>query len=347
MRVASLLRELARDWAITLIAPGGIAPGGIERPVAVDWIPVALTGAGLSYPWRFDARALLAARDSAGAFDAALIWPGAEAVGFGMPAVMDMIDCNALEFWREMRGARGRARLRAARQLVSATWWGRRTVRGYAATACVGEADAAWLRRMGPAGRVHVVPNGVDVPEVVAAESTLPVVSFTGTLDFPPNVEAVLWAARDVWPLVRAAVPEAMLVVAGRRPVADIRALEGRDGISVRGDVADMSAVLGESWISVAPMRGGVGIKNKVLEAWACGRPVVMTALATNGLALPAGHAGLVQGDAAGMAGAVVGLLRDGTKRRALGAAARAHVVGRYRWRHAADAIDALLRGAA
>ena len=72
-------------------------------------------------------------------------------------------------------------------------------------------------------------------------------------------------------------------------------------------------------------MRTGVGIKNKVLEAWACGRPVVMTRLATNGLTLPPGHEGLVQDGARQIAEAVIRLLQDPARRR-LGAAARAHV---------------------
>ncbi len=65
-------------------------------------------------------------------------------------------------------------------------------------------------------------------------------------------------------------------------------ALGGQANIDIAPDVPDMATILGRSWVSIAPMRSGVGIKNKVLEAWACARPVVMTRLATNGLIVPA-----------------------------------------------------------
>ena len=170
--------------------------------------------------------------------------------------------------------------------------------------------------------------------------------SFTGTLDYPPNVDAVAFLTGAIWPLVRAQVPAARLVVAGRNPVAAIAALNGRDGIEVAADVPDMAAVLRRSWVSVAPMRTGLGIKNKVLEAWACGRPVVMTGLATNGLVLPPGHARLVQAGAPALAAQIVALLQDADARRALGEAARAHAAARFCWAAAADRVHLLLLAA-
>ena len=217
----------------------------------------------------------------------------------------------------------------------------------FSATACVGEDDAAWLRWMGPASNVHVVPNGVDLPELKTPEADSPTLSFVGTLDFQPNIDAVLYAARAIWPLVKEALPTASFVIAGRRPTADIRGLHGQNGISIAADVEDMTAVLRRSWISTAPMRSGVGIKNKVLEAWACARPVVLTPMATNGLVLPEGHTSLVQQSAAGMAAAILLLLRDDARRHVLGQSARAHVEQHCSWRHAAAAIDALLSAAA
>jgi glycosyltransferase involved in cell wall biosynthesis len=352
LRVFSLTRELSAHWAITLIAPE--SPPDMPLDLAGQ-IPVALEGPGLSYPWRFDQsglRAAVAQAVTAERFDCALVWPGAESLWFGgeklPPAVADLIDCNTLEFWRGLWGDRGlRARLRNLRQLGVATHCGSLTLRRFAATTCVGEADAAWLGWIGLGRQVHVVPNGVDLPDVETAEAPAPTLSFTGTLDFPPNVDAVLWAARAIWPRVRAALPAASFVIAGRRPTAEIRALHGRDGIRVAAEVAEMAVVLGRSWVSVAPMRSGVGIKNKVLEAWACARPVVLTPMATNGLVLPEGHAALVQRSADGMAGAIIDLLRDGATRLALGRSAREHVARHCSWRGAAAAIDALLRDAA
>ncbi len=358
LRVANLLRRLAWRWDVTLLAPGD-PPPGVARHVRL-----ALEGPGLSYPWRFDNRPLAAALAALlpdARPDRALVWPGAEDAwlhaAFPVPAVFDMIDCNAREFWTEARAARsaswgvswgapwGRDRLRPAWEAVLAALGARRAVRGFAAVACAGGADAAWAARLG--GRpVHTVPNGVALPDAAGAPDTRPTVIFAGTLDYAPNVDAVAWAADDIWPRIRDALPDARWVIAGRRPTAAVRALDGRDGVEVRGDVPDMMGELHAAWVALAPMRTGVGIKNKVLEAWACARPVVMTRRATNGLVLPPGHAGLVQDGAAGFAEAAAGLLRDGAGRRRLGRAARAMAAREFTWDGAAGRMDGLLRRA-
>ncbi len=345
LRVANILQSLAPAWTITLLAPGTPPPG-----VATHW-PLALSGPGLSYPWRFDNRPLVAAIDQcvqADRPDRALIWPGAEAAWLAaadrVPAVLDMIDCNPLEFARAARPARTwRARAWNMREAATAARHARRAVRGFGATVCVGASDAAWMARLG--GRpVHLVPNGVALPDASAPQDARPTVVFAGTLDYAPNVDAVVFAAAGIWPRIRGAVPGARWVVAGRRPVAAIRALDGRDGIEVRADVVNMTAELQAAWVAIAPMRTGAGLKNKVLEAWACARPVVLTPLAMNGLALPPGHVGLVQEGAAGMADAVVALLRDDTARERLGPAARDMVARDFTWSGAAGRLDALLR---
>ncbi len=347
LRVANLLQRLAARWEVTLLAPLG--PRGEALPGTAERVPLTLAGAGLSYPWRFDNAPLIAAigRCVAARPDRALVWPGAEAAWLAsaarVPAVLDMIDCNVLEFVSNFRDARGLDRARDAKEAVIAAVHARRAVRGFGVTACVGERDAAWMARLGGRG-VEVIPNGVALPDLLGPEHAAPTVVFVGTLDYPPNVDAVAFAAASVWPMIRAAVPEARWVIAGRRPVAAIRALDGRDGVEVRAEVLDMAAELQAAWVAIAPMRTGVGLKNKVLEAWACARPVVLTPLAMNGLTLPPGHAGLVQATVDGMAGAVVRLLRDRPARERLGDAARAMVARDFTWEGAAARMDALLQ---
>lgn len=353
LRVFNLLRELAPHWSITLLAPDD---GGRLAPGIADHVPLALQGHGLTYPWRFDNRPLGAAIDRLVRErrpDRALVWPGAEAAWFGHPdrppSVMDMIDCNPLEFWRgALAGPRLRDRWHNLSQLGVAARYARRTVRSFSATTCVGEHDAAWMTRIGGRGTVHVVPNGVALPPEaeLVDEAALPTLSFTGTLDYPPNIDAVRYAAIEIWPRIRRAVPGARFVIAGRNPVPELLALDGRDGIGIAADVPDMAPVLGRSWASIAPMRTGVGIKNKVLEAWACARPVVLTPLATNGLVLPPGHDALVRTGADALADAVIGLFGDTEGRRRLGLSARETVEQHLTWAAAAARLDGLLRAA-
>src|SRR6185437_15666791 len=281
--------------------------------------------------------------------DRALVWPGAEAQWFGRrdlpPAVMDMIDCNALEFCRGAMHVPGvRRRAYQLREAAIAAVYAARTLRCFRATVCVGEQDARWLRPFGPRGRVHVVPNGVEVPVDVPGEDPTPTLSFVGTLNYPPNVLAAVYAAQSIWPSVRAAIPDARFVIAGRDPVPAVSELGRQPGIEIRANVADMADVLGRSWVSIAPMRSGVGIKNKVLEAWACGRPVVLTPLATNGLELPRGHGPLVHARADGLAASVIALLTDPAARRGHGESALASVRANATWAAAAARIDTLLR---
>jgi len=300
LRVANLLPLLAKRWDITLLAPLGSE--GEALPGVAEHVPLVLTGPGLSYPWRFDNTPLIAAiRQCVAATrpDRALVWPGAEdawlASAAQIPAVLDMIDCNPLEFCEKLRFARGWDLARNIKEAAVAALHARRAVRGFGVTVCVGERDAAWTARLG-GHAVQIVPNGVALPDALCSEHVEPTVVFAGTLDYSPNVDAVAFAQ------------------------------------------------LQAAWVAIAPMRTGVGLKNKVLEAWACARPVVLTPLAMNGLTLPPGHHGLVQATAAGMANAVVTLLRDRPACQRLGHAARAMVARDFTWHSAAARFDALLQ---
>jgi polysaccharide biosynthesis protein PslH len=350
LRVSHLLQHLAAHWSITLVAPPSDAP----PPTIAHHIPLNLPGSGVTYPWRFDQTALRATVDRTIREcrpDRALIWAGAEALWFDRPdlprAVVDVIDCNPLEFWRGFLSYHDlRQRYRSLCELPVATRYARRTVRSYAATICVGEADARWLRRIGGRDTVHVVPNGVDIPpsEAIVDEGPTPTLSFTGALDYQPNIEAVRFAATVIWPRILVATPTARFVIAGRNPTAEIRALATHPGIELQANVPDMAAIIGQSWVSLAPMRSGVGIKNKVLEAWACARPVVLTTLATNGLIMPPDHASLVRDHPDAIAATVIRLFNDADERRRLGRSARENVQRHFTWASAAARIDALLR---
>ncbi|HEY0206631.1 MAG TPA: glycosyltransferase family 4 protein [Acetobacteraceae bacterium] len=361
LRVFNLLRELAEDWAITLIAsPPDVQGEEIPLPLA-RYIPLDLQGAGLSYPWRFDQRPLRAAVEMAvKAYQPqrAIVWRGGEAAWFDAPnfppGVVDLIDCTPLDLWRGFIAQRGlRVRYRKLREIGVSARFAARAARSFSSVVCAGEKDAAWLRWVGRCvGRgssVHVISNGVVLPDGPSAggQAPKPTLSFVGTLNFEPNVDAAFFLAREIWPVIKAACPDAELVIAGRNPTPEIQALARLPGIEVQANAPDMNVVLSRSWVSIAPMRSGVGVKNKVLEAWACSRPVVLTPLAVNGLMLPAGHERLMGADHKAMAQAVIGLFRTPAEALRMGREARDHVGQHYTWKNSAARVDALLRNAA
>jgi glycosyltransferase involved in cell wall biosynthesis len=175
--------------------------------------------------------------------------------------------------WRLRRYAKGAARLES---------WAVRTA---SSTVAVCEADAASL---GGTGRlVTVVPNAVDIGrDAVTVRPDAPVVLFPASLDYAPNADGALWAARAVWPRVREAVPDARLLLVGRSPGPDVVALHGHQGIEVHADVPDMAEWLSRARVVVVPLRFGTGTRIKALEAMAARRPVVGTTIGLAGLGL-------------------------------------------------------------
>ncbi len=210
----------------------------------------------------------------------------------------------------------------------------------------VSEADAVALRELIPALDVIVVPNGIDTrayrPETPISKSQIPKLVFTGTMDFRPNVDAVLWFAREVLPLVQAEVAEARFVVVGQRPHTRLDELRDDPAITLTGWVEDTRPYIAEAAVYVAPLRMGGGTRLKLLEAMAMGKPVVATRLGAEGYPVTHGRELLLADTPADFAAAVVGLLRAPGKRVELGRAGRAFVEERYDWRVIVPQVEAV-----
>ena len=351
LRIANLLEHLAKGWAVTLVGP----------PVEVDptaRLPrferhVVVTSAGQrKHSHRYDATPLvegvleaIRSRPS----DAALLWAGSDfPIGSlpGMPpCVWDHIDCGTLAAWRAFRTeAHLRQRLSRVREMLERAFYERRLMGSVQATVLAGDADARVMRALSPGSLVEVIPNGVRVMDQgTIEESPEPTVIFSGVMAFPPNVEAVTFFCHAVWPHVREAVPTARFLIAGKHPVREVQNLTACAGVEVLGAVDDMAAVLGRAWVAVAPMRSGAGIKNKVLEAWAAGKPTVMTTLAVGGLHLVESERALVRDEPRQMAEVVSRLLLDGEERRRRGSVALEAVRAHHSWEGVAGTLSALL----
>jgi glycosyltransferase involved in cell wall biosynthesis len=192
------------------------------------------------------------------------------------------------------------------RELAAAQRFERWIVGSYDAVVTVSSPDAALLP-----GPSQVVPNGVDVPESPQPLATGRTVLFSGTLGYRPNVDGAVWFAEQVWPRVRAAVPDARWDVVGRAPVEQVRALNGLPGVRVHADVPAMAPYLRAARVCVVPLRFGTGTRLKALEAWASARPVVATTTGLAGLDVEPGRDAVVTDDPEEMAREVVRLLTD------------------------------------
>jgi glycosyltransferase involved in cell wall biosynthesis len=152
---------------------------------------------------------------------------------------------------------------------------------------CVNETDAGLLRDYLPRGHVHVVHTGVDIHHFKlnghqSEESDS--IGFVGAFRHEPNVDAALFFTRDVLPLIQAENPRAKFYLIGANPSDDIKRLHNGCDIYVTGFVDDLLDYYHRMSVIVVPLRTGVGIRGKILEAWAAGKPVVGTALAAAGI---------------------------------------------------------------
>jgi glycosyltransferase involved in cell wall biosynthesis len=150
--------------------------------------------------------------------------------------------------------------------------------------------DERWLRQTGFPGVVATIPNGADLKafENIPPASQGVDVIFCASLGYAPNVFAAKFLA-SLWPSVRQQCPEATLLLVGRAPSADVAALDApMAGIRVIADVPDVAPYYARAGVAAVPIFHGGGAALKLMEAFAAGRPVVATSLATDAYGLSA-----------------------------------------------------------
>jgi glycosyltransferase involved in cell wall biosynthesis len=190
-----------------------------------------------------------------------------------------------------------------------------------------------------------VIPNGVDLgPDPASARGDGRTAVFCGAMDYLPNIDAVCFFHDEVLPLVRTEIPDLRFRIVGSNPAPEVRRLASVD-VEVTGRVPDVRPCLVSAAVSVAPLRLGRGVPNKVLEALALALPVVATPNATQGLDL-SGFGGVeVAADAPGLAAAVVRRVRAARDGNGRFPGNRALLAGRYSWERHGEALRALVLG--
>jgi glycosyltransferase involved in cell wall biosynthesis len=202
-------------------------------------------------------------------------------------------------------------------------------------TVAVSEIDRAQLQEIAPDARTAAVPTGVDTTYFtpVGGPASDHSLVFTGSLDWYPNEDAIIYFLDKMLPAIQAAVPDATLTVVGRNPTSRLRAASASAvGVRLTGTVKDVRPFVREAAVFVVPLRIGSGTRLKIFEALAMGKAVVSTTVGAEGLGLTPGMH-FLQADAPDVfVRAVISLLRDPARRDALGRMARQLVESQYSW---------------
>ena len=234
----------------------------------------------------------------------------------GFPVtVLVLHDVRALLYERK----RGVVRSKKERWACSVeSWFYRRFERHYChkydLIVTVSPADEAWVRKNYGLHRVITIPIPVDgnyfTPFSSLREDKARIL-FSGMMNHPPNVDAACFFAQEVFPQVKAEIPEAEFWIVGRDPAPSVQALQELPGVIVTGFVPDIRPYIAQATVFVVPLRFGSGMRQKILEAWAMEKCVISTSLGAEGLNYRDGENILIADGASVLAQKTVQALRS------------------------------------
>jgi len=226
----------------------------------------------------------------------------------------------------------------------------RRTLARFDGVLAVSDIDRETFGRLYPGAArrpVEVIPTGVDTQFFAPSTSEPGARSlvFTGSMDWVPNEDAMIFFCNEVLPLIRREEPGVTLAIVGRAPTPNVLRLAQLPGVTVTGRVEDVRPHMAAAAAYVVPLRIGGGTRLKIFEAMSMGKAIVSTAIGAEGLPVSDGAHLLLADSPRAFADAVLRVLRDVPQRRALEAAARRLVVERYDWAAVAGSFErALIR---
>ena len=261
--------------------------------------------------------------------------------------VIDMVDVDSdkwTQYATTQRWPMSWVYAREGRKLAA---WEARVAQDFDATLLVSQDEAALLQQRVPQARdtIGAFENGVDADYFSPARDypnpyspDVKGIVFTGAMDYWPNVDAVVWFAERIFPAIRDACPAAQFTIVGSRPSAAVLALARQPGVVVTGGVPDVRPWLAHASCAVAPLRIARGVQNKVLEAMAMARPVVVSPQAAEGIRAEAGRDFTLACGESEFAAAVVTQMQ----RAPSAAPARDCILAHYDWAANLRSIDPL-----
>lgn len=226
--------------------------------------------------------------------------------------VLDLLDSMTLNIGRRLAQEKGLARLAYGLELRRVKEYEKEIVKQFPLSLVVGEADRETIAA---ASGQPVVRLPLSVDETAfSRRGPLPlnrVLLFSGNMGYTPNIDAVRWFMENCWAVIKAAVPEARFHIAGANPTAATLAYAQQPGVQVLGRVASMAETLNQAQMAIAPMQIGSGMQTKILEAMACGLPMVCTSFCIGPIEARPEHDVVVADGPEDFAQACIRLLND------------------------------------
>lgn len=268
-----------------------------------------------------------------------------------LPIVWDSVDSISHLFRQAMAvSKRGADRLLTRFELGRTEPYEGWLVNQFDHTLVTSFADKNALEELSPAGNrsappITVLQNGVDLDhfnpdsKTPRDEATL---VLSGKMSYHANITMALHLIEEIMPKVWAVREDVKVNIVGKDPPAMIQALGQSPQVTVTGTVPDLRKYLQQATLAVAPITYGAGIQNKILEAMACGTPVITTPKAAAGLRTISGENIWVAEDAATFANAILTLLDDSALRQQIGQAGRQYVETNHHWGEIASQLSTI-----
>jgi len=223
----------------------------------------------------------------------------------------------------------------------------RETLRRFHHIIAVSETDKQQMLAMDPTCSISVVPTGVDTEKYQvfpSASGNPPRIVFTGSMDWEPNIDAMEWFCREIWPTIVRQFPQAKFQIVGRNPHGRVKQLASST-VEVTGTVPSVADYLRDAAVVIVPLRIGGGTRLKIFEAMAMGKALVSTTIGAEGLDVTSGENCILADDPSSFGDSILTLLSDAQLRRKYEKAAAA-LAARYDWSNIARQFEDVLQRA-